>query len=179
MNKSDIYFQAITLEVQGQFNKAALKYEIVVQSNQGPLDAYINLSSIYWHFSDPNMIDYYKFNASSEFDQNQDAELRSNRILNLAKAKFSEHPEVVFWLMYYPDVYLGTPTNLSFDNVLRLVRESSIETLVPYFFLFNNAHKRERNLYRPYAERLREHARSMHTIKNLYILDILHQMDAK
>ncbi|MGF1580908.1 MAG: hypothetical protein ACFCD0_16210 [Gemmataceae bacterium] len=138
-----------------------VSYENLILQKLAPLDAFINLASIYWQCIDPGF--------SVFFGQGflQKAESRFSQVLAIAAEKWSEPPEIKFWQLYFEHITLGKP---SFeDDCSELVVRDRC-TLVPYFYLFVSTWGRE---YRGQATNLLIMCEETPTMKNCYIKSIL------
>lgn len=160
----DFLKKAIDLDVKEDYEHAIELYERIIQSDLHEIDAYINLSFLYWEIACefPFRNEY---NISNEtFDISYK---RYNEVLNIAINIFPNNAELHFWKAYFPHIILGE--ELPKDEVLHIISTYEKTNLVPYFFLYlfhKERYKEERQL-------LLKECEILPTAKNLYIKSII------
>lgn len=160
----NFYKKALRLDQNKEYEMAIALYERSVQSNEFELNAYINLSFLYWQtasefaFKDTYHISNKIFNIS--FD-------RYEEVLNMGIILFPNNAELHFWKVYFPHIILGE--ELYQDEVLEIVNTYDNTSLVPYFFLYlfnKEKYIKERKM-------LLKECSKLPIAKNLYIKSII------
>lgn len=143
--------------------EAADCYEQIVQAKCAPLEAYLNLSVLYWQCTD------YGFNAGHNLsiDFIHKAGERYQTLLQEADQCYPYHPEIRFWILYCGYVTLGEPPFV--EECKKLVAATS-ELLVPYFYLYSAYNGQE---YQGQVSHLLEECLKHPTVKNKYIISVV------
>jgi hypothetical protein len=143
--------------------RAAEAYEALLAQGNAPLDAYLNLAVLYWQCAEPGFL------ASTNLDLEvvKRAADRYGEVLDEARRRFPENPEVQFWKLYFDQITLGEPP---FEEQCKRLVEQSTCSLVPYFYLFSAS---QGQLYQEQAAKLLDICRAMPTLKNRYIISVI------
>ncbi len=154
---------AVHEDMNGNIVRAADCYEQIVQVEDAPLEAYLNLAVLYWQCTD------YGFNASHNLgiDFIHEAGERYETLLQEAGRRFPHHPEIRFWTLYCNYVTLGEPPFV--EECKRLVDAAS-KPLIPCFYLYSASNGRE---YEKEAHHLLEECLNHPTTKNKYITSVI------
>lgn len=161
MNKIDL---AINKELDKEYIEAVELYEKELQQNSIPsIDAYINLSFLYWEFAseqiafnDPNNIP----DKWSEIGGD-----RFQKILEQGLVQYPKSVELHFWKKYFPyRLFCEDFTQDECEQIVSVFGDE--ESLVPYFFLYLF----DEDKYRHQKVELRKQCKKLLTAKNLYIL---------
>lgn len=154
---------AVRRDMDNDLVEAADCYEQIVQAECAPLEAYLNLSVLYWQCTD------YGFNTghnlSVEFIHK--AGERYQMLLQEADRCYPYHPEVRFWMLYCDYVTLGEPPFV--EDCKKLVAATR-ELLVPYFYLYSAYNGQK---YQEQANRLLDECLKHPTVKNKYIISVI------
>lgn len=155
---------ALELDISGQIEAAAEAYEEVINSQNGPVAAYINLACLYWECTD------FGFSVGHGMEPSfmENAGKRMYEVLEEARKKFGDQPEILFWRLYFDFTYLGEDMP-PVAKCLELV-ELPEATLVPYFHVYVQTMATQ---YLPQARQLLELAKKEKTVKNRYIISVL------
>ena len=154
---------AVQRDIEGDYVRAADHYEQVIQAGGASLEAYLNLAVLYWQCTD------YGFNASHKLDIEfiHKSGERYQLLLQEAGQRFSNRPEIKFWVLYCDYITLGNPP---FVEECKLLVDASNQTLVPYFYLYSASQGSE---YEAKAHILLEECLKHPTVKNKYIASVI------
>ena len=142
---------------------AASAYEEVIQEEDAPLDAFVNLAVLYWNCLDPG------FNAGWQLS-NAFIRLAGERyktVLYAAEERFGYKRETEFWKLYFDYVTLGEP---EFNSQCEALVAEPMDSLVPYFYLYSRPNGQ---VHWQQALELLGSCKLVLTIKNRYIISVM------
>jgi hypothetical protein len=158
--------EATQLDIDQKIQAAADKYEKILKSAGAPLEVFLNLAFIYWESTD------YGFNTAhglpSDFIQR--AGRRYIEVLNEARKRFTDNPEVEFWQKYFDYVTLGEESFI--DHCRTLIDKGGVPDAV-YIHLFSECPD---PAYIPYLQRLLVESEKLPTTKNRYIASVIRSL---
>jgi hypothetical protein len=155
--------EALKLDVDQKIESAAKYYELAIQSDDPPIECYVNLAVLYWESTDFGFNTGH--NLSPEFVHK--AGDRYPLILNDAIIRFRDHNEVIFWQYYSAWISLGGRPFVK--ECLELVKDNDA-MLTPYFYLYMQSGNPS---YLPVIRNLAQVTKKLLTTKNRYIWSVL------
>ena len=157
--------EALRQEIDKEYLLAAASYESIISTPNAPIQAFINLSFIYWEFAAE-----FTFRDQYEIPDSW-GDIGSSKypaIVNLGLKHYPASSELKFWAKYYP--YRHYFENFSEAECLAIVSDpNNDKSMVPYFFLSLF----EESMYKSQLEKLSNECSNLPTAKNGYILSFL------
>jgi hypothetical protein len=160
------FLTALAHDVAGEYEQAATVYERVIMHPQAPVEAFANLSFIYWE-----AVWQLSFtNGSTTPLALQQLPVDScSRVLTAGLQRYPHDLELSFWARYYP--YRGIYDKFSEADCRQLLADcvDHNQTLMPHFFLslFDKAS------YRAEVTQILITSQQFPTAKNRYVASII------
>lgn len=163
------YLAALAHDVAGQYEQAAAAYEQAIGQPQAPVEAFANLSFIYWEASAQQSMTFANGTAvplawgSRSFDS-------CFRVLAAGLQRYPQDLELSFWSRYFP--YRGVFNDFSAADCQQLLATCTNHnhTLMPWFFLSLF----DENQYRAEVTAILAACARQPTAKNRWVASILH-----
>jgi hypothetical protein len=156
---------AINKEIAKDYLGAIEIYEEIIKESKPPLDAFINLSFIYWELaSEFSFRDFHKI--PNEWGEIGDK--KYSEILKKASLIYPNSMELYFWSKYFPHrLFFDTFTENDCLNIIEKFRDD--KNIVPFFFLYLF----DKEKYKHQRDELVLLCQKQKTAKNIYILSII------
>ena len=159
-----VFSDAVQQDIAGNIPIAASLYEQVIHGEDVTLDAYLNLSVLYWQCIEPGFL---VAGQRVEHDLFMYAAKRYTTVLHEAEKKFGFIPEIEFWRLYFGFITLGEPP---FDEECKIIVTKPGSTLVPYFYLYSVVSEQQ---YSQPSIELLTLCNALPTTKNRYIVSVI------
>jgi hypothetical protein len=155
--------EAISLDIAQQIEEAANAYESLLPIPDTPIDAFLNLSVLYWQSTE------YGFNVGHRLslDFIHRAAERYKPVLDEAEVRSGQLPEITFWRRYFNYIDLGDP--LTVAECLELLEEPDTNKVI-YLFVYPQTGNPQ---YLPQVRQLLLEAEQQPTTRNHYISSVL------
>jgi len=157
---------ALAHDVAGEYKQAVAVYERIILQPQAPVEAFANLSFIYWESGaqQPKANDKAAPLAASVMPWQ-----RCSWVLKAGLQRYPKDLELSFWAKYYP--YRGVFEDFSADDCRQLLVTcvNHNQTLMPYFFLSLF----DEELYSAETARILTDCQSYPTAKNRWVASVL------
>ncbi|MCE7057733.1 hypothetical protein LZF95_23825 [Algoriphagus sp. AGSA1] len=158
------YFLALDKDINKQYNDAVFYYQKSIDEKELNIEAYLNLSFLYWNFQDFGFFTYY--NISEEL--REIGCLKYTEIIEEGIQQYPNNLELNFWKRYFQHIIYGE--EFSAQDCMKLIEEyGDTNSKVPYFFLYLF----DKGRYKEEKVKLIEECNKEPTAKNLYIKSVL------
>ena len=160
------FLTALAYDAAGEYEQAVVVYERAILQPQAPVEAFANLSFIYWESGTQLPM------ANGEAMPLALSKMPWQRCSQVVKAGLQHYPkdlELSFWAKYYP--YRGIFEDFSADDCRQLLVDcvNHNQTLMPYFFLSLF----DEELYRAEIAHILTDCQNRPTAKNRWVASVL------